>query len=198
MKASLDHLHKTGNSKPLAVVLGIDGGKFGEEAKVVEVNSHVNSDEVFKLGEVFEDKSSLLHYKADVLAGEDSHKELTDNKTNMMDVPRFFEHNSENHMIDDPKKIQQREKFYCEQCNKTLLIFDLEKHMKKMHTVKEKRSEKRRQLVNCNVCDQTVRDGWNLTRHMRSMHSARGEISCPKDFCDSTFESEYDMKVKNT
>ena len=115
-----------------------------------------------------------------------------------MNVSRLDEYNSEETKVNDPKKIEKRDKFYGEQCKSVLMIFDLEKHMKDVHTVKEKRSEKQRKLVNCNVCDQTVRDGWNLTRHMRSMHSARGEISCPKDFCDSTFESEYDMKVKNS
>ena len=242
MTASLDTLHKTSNSKPLAVVLGLAGGKLGEEAKVGEMNFHVNSDEVCKLGEVFEDKSSLQH-KADVvgtgevnfdkrgnlvykqftlsdhselsesnrgieteelfseeasMTGKDSQQELKDNKTNLMDVSRLNEYDSEATKINDPKKREKRERFYCEQCNKILLIFDLEKHMYKIHTAKVKRSEKRRKLVNCNVCNQTVRDGWNLTRHMRSMHSAQGEISCPKDFCDSMFESEYDMKVKNT
>ena len=185
-----------------------------EEAKVEEV------EEVAKLVEVFEDESSLQlqQDKTDVelnfierkkiwlkqfnlsdetsMPTEDSHKKLKANKPNMMDVSRLDGYDSEKAIIYDPKKRGKREKVFCEQCNKILVMFDLEKHMKKMHTAKVKMPEKRRKLVNCKVCDQTVRDGWNLTRHMGSMHSVQGEINCPKDFCDSTFESEYDMKVK--
>ena len=179
-----------------------------EEAKGEEVNF---SEEVAK----FEDESSLQLQQdnTDVelnlierknnwlkqfnlsdetsMPTEDSHK-----KPNMMDVSRLDGYDSEKAIIYDPKKRGKREKVFCEQCNKILVMFDLEKHMKKMHTAKVKMPKKRRKLVNCKVCDQTVRDGWNLTRHMGSMHSVQGEINCPKDFCDSTFESEYDMKVK--
>ena len=171
-------------------MLGLDGGKLEEEAKVVEVNFNVNSDEVFKLGEVFEDKSSLLYDKADVVgAGELNFDEKGKLVFNLF-TP------SDNCELDKNIKEIEKEQFFSEDAS--MVGEDSHQELKEVHTVKEKRSEKQRNLVNCNVCDQTVRDGWNLTRHMRSMHSARGEISCPKDFCDSTFESEYDMKVKTT
>ena len=214
--ASLDTLHKTGNSQPLAGVLGLDGGevdKLGGE--VVEGDSSLLQDKLDSLtpselnfeeraGELLNFNEGELFFKQFTLSDnselaesvkriekeqlfmplEDSYEKPKDDKTNMT-VSRLGEYYSEKTTI---KKRDKQE-------NKILVISDREKHMKKMHTVKVKRSEKQIKLVNCNVCNQTVREGWNLTRHMRSMHSVQGEVSCPKDFCDSTFESEYDMKV---
>ena len=222
--ASLDTLHKTGNSQPLAGVLGLDGGevdKLGGE--VVEGDSSLLQDKLDSLtpselnfeeraGELLNFNEGELFFKQFTLSDnselaesvkriekeqlfmplEHSYEKPKGDKTNMAKLGKC---NSEKTIIGDPKKRENREKFYCEQCNKILVISDREKHMKKMHTAKVKRPEKQRKLVNCNVCNQTVREGWNLTRHMRSMHSVQGEVSCPKDFCDSTFESEYDMKV---
>ena len=169
---SLATLHKTGNTKPLAGVLGLDGGRWEE------VNLKVKVDKVDKLGEVVEvhlqdkvsaERPSELNFneragqlftlsdnselalsvkgleKQLFMPLEDSYEKPKDNKTNMMDVSRLGEYYSENTLNSDPEKREKREKFYCEQCNKMLVISDLEKHTKKMHTVKEKRSEKRRQ-----------------------------------------------------
>ena len=129
------------------------------------------------------------------LGDEDPFKNFQ-NKAKSIMMPGFGKNTSQRKNPPLRERTKKREKYHCKLCGKILVVYSLEQHMRAMHTVKERKT-KPVKMIKCNVCHQQVRDGWNLTRHMNNVHSVVGNISCTKDFCDSTFESEYDMKVQN-
>ena len=220
----MENLHKTGNPDPLAFVLGLlgdeqggvndeEGGHLGNLGVDIESGKVYFNENQFTLShnakhpekrqmktscdskldpsfKKIEEEQTFV--EATSVTVEDSHhREFKDENTNTMAPSRFVE----SHPLPLSNRPKKRERFHCEQCNKMLVLFDPERHMKKMHSVKLNIIEKPKTLVNCNVCNQSVRGGWNLKRHTVNMHSVQGDISCTKDFCDSTFQSEYDMKV---
>ena len=206
VSASLDTLHRTGNAQQLALVLGLAGSV---EERAAELSG--KDETCFDLGLDEDGSPGLQKDPSQAFVDANNVQEVEGMKPFLGDEDPFenFQNKAKSILMlgfgkstSQPKNLpfgertkKKREKYHCELCGKILVVYSLEQHMRSMHTVKERKT-KPVKMIKCNVCQQQVRDGWNLTRHMNNVHSVVGNISCTKDFCDSTFESEYDMKVR--
>ena len=199
--ASLDTLHRTGNAEQLALALGLAGSL--ELSGTDETCFDLGLDEDGSSGlqkdpsQAFADANNVQDVEGTqpFLGNEDPFENFQKKAKSIM-MPGFGKSTSQRKNLPFGERVKKkREKYHCDLCGKILVVYSLEQHMRSMHTEKERKT-KPAKMVKCNVCQQQVRDGWNLTRHINNVHSVVGNISCTKDFCDSTFESEYDMKVR--